>query len=112
MDVTLLRWTSFLLKEELGVTFFRRRGPYLKKGGLLPHFEEVRLFLSKGVKPPHLRVILPPKGGNQTLGRTSGGASPPLIIRAKDLHSWSPRTLKDLYIRLCFLSPLFFLALS
>ena len=55
--------------------------------------------------PPHLGVILPSKGGIHTLGRPYGSTSPPLIIRVKDLHPWSPRTLKDpLYIMLYFLS--------
>ena len=61
------------------------------------------------VRPPHLGIILPPKGGNYTLGHPWGGGSPPLIMRVKALHPWSPRRLKDpLYIRLYFLSLLLF----
>ena len=61
------------------------------------------------MRPPHLEVRLPPKGGTHTLGRPWDGVSPPLMIRVKDLHSWSTRNLKDpLYIRLYFLSPLWF----
>ena len=54
-------------------------------------------------------VRLPPKRVNHTLGCPWDGAFPPLIIRVKDLHPWSPGTLKNpLYIRLYFLSPLLF----
>ena len=61
------------------------------------------------MRPPHLGLRLPPKGGNHTLGCPWGVASLPLIIRVKDIHPWSPRNLKDpLYIRLYFLSPLLF----
>ena len=86
---------------------------YLERG-LLPPFEEVSLILYKGIGPLHLGVRSPPKRGNHTLGRTWGGASPPLITKVKDLHPWSPRTLKDpLYIRLSIFSLLScFLALS
>ena len=91
----------------------RRWGSCLKKGRLLPPFEEVSLILKKGIGSPHSGLKLPLKRGNRTLGRPWGGASPPFITRMKDLHPWSPRTLKDpLYIRPYFLSPLFFLALS
>ena len=61
------------------------------------------------MRPPHLGIRLPPKGGKHTLGRPWGGGSPPLIMRVKDLHPWSPKNLKDpLYIRLYLLSPLLF----
>ena len=70
----------------------------------------MRLFLFKGVVPPHLGVRLPPKVCNHTFGLPWGGKSPPLIIRVKDLHPWSPRTQKEpVYIRFYFPSPLSFL---
>ena len=101
MEVTLLRWTSSSLKEELGVTFVGSGAHVFKRGAYY--------LLLRGETHSLARVSATSFRGKITSLRRGPYPWTSLVTRVKGLHPWSPRTPKDpLYIRLYFSSPLLF----